>query len=97
MVISPKLTQSAFDIPNSPQYVSSVEIEKITNIYILKQLEYEYDTFLENKCQILLLLGLIDEVFEIRNSIILRINILERAWYRRKNQYDKNFVNEIQI
>lgn len=97
VVISPRLTCSPFSIPDSPQYISPIDIEKITNIYTLKKLEYEYDEFLEKKCQILLLLGVIDEVFEIRNSLTMRVNILEREWYRRRNRCDIGFITEISI
>lgn len=78
MVISPTLTRSPFSIPDSPQYMSIHNIQKMTNIYILKKLENDYDEFLEKKCQILMLLNVIDEVFDIRDSIIIRINALER-------------------
>ena len=78
MVISPILNRSPFSIPDSPQYISISNIEKTTNIYILKKLEYQYDEFLEKKCQILELLNVIDEVFDIRDTLIMRINTLER-------------------
>lgn len=84
MVVSPIITRSAFSIPDSPQYISIINIEKTVNIYILKNLEYQYDEFLEKKCQILLLLNVIDEVFEIRDSLIMRINTLEREYRNRK-------------
>ena len=78
MEISPRVTRSPFSIPDSPQYISISNIEKTTNIYILKKLECQYDEFLEKKCQILQLLNVIDEVFDIRDSLIMRINVLER-------------------
>lgn len=78
IVISPRLNRSPFSIPDSPQYISISNIEKTTNIYILKKLEYQYDEFLEKKCQILQLLNVIDEVFDIRDTLIMRINTLER-------------------
>ena len=77
-VIRQSLTRSPFSIPDSPQYISINVIEKITNIYTLKKLEYEYDEFLEKKCQILILLNIIDEVFKIRDLLIMRINTLKR-------------------
>lgn len=81
MVICPILNRSPFSIPDSPQYISISIIEKTTNIYILKKLEYQYDEFLEKKFQILQLLNVIDEVFDIRDALIMRINILERQIY----------------
>jgi hypothetical protein len=77
-VISPKLTHSPFSIPDSPQYMSVNNIKKIDNIYVLKKLEYEYNNFLEKKCHILLMLNMVEEVFEIRDEIIIRINSLKR-------------------
>lgn len=76
--ISPILTRSPFSIPDSPQYVSVERINKMNSIYHLKKLEHEYDEFLEKKCQILLLLNVIDEVFEIRDTLIIRVNALRR-------------------
>jgi len=90
MVISPRLIHSPFSIPDCPQYISINNIAKMTNIYILKKLENEYDDFLEKKCQILLLLNVIDEVFEIRDSIIIRINALEREQRYRQMRNDRN-------
>jgi|LakMenEpi03Aug12_release.lakeMendotaPanAssembly.Ray.scaffolds.fasta_scaffold771724_2 hypothetical protein len=76
--ISPIVTKSPFSIPDSPQYMSTELINKINNIQILKKIEYEYDNFLEKKCQILMLLNNIDEIFEIRDSLTLRINSLRK-------------------
>jgi hypothetical protein len=78
MVISPMLTRSAFSIPDSPEYVSVERINKMNSIYHLKKLEREYDEFLEKKCQILQLLNVIDEVFEIRDTLVMRVNALRR-------------------
>lgn len=94
VVISPILTRSPFSIPESPQYISISCIEKTTNIYILKKLETQYDEFLEKKCQILQLLNVIDEVFDIRDSLIMRINVLERQ--RRYHQARLNRDLKIQ-
>ena len=75
-VISPIFIHSPFSIPDSPQYISIENINKMTNISHLKKLEYEYDNFLEKKCQILMLLNVIDEVFDIRDTLIVRISTL---------------------
>jgi len=80
-VISPVFNCSPFSIPDSPPYIGISNIKKIKNINILKELEYQYDTFLETKCQILQLLNVIDEVFDIRDIILMRINALERQMY----------------
>lgn len=76
--ISPKLTRSPFDIPNCPTYIKLEGIRETNNLPILKKIEKEYDEFLDKKCQILLLLNIIDEVFEIRDAITLRIKAIER-------------------
>ena len=76
--ISPKWTHSPFTIPEAPPYISIKNIKKITNLYVLKRLEYEYDNFLEKKCHILLLLNMTEDVFELRDAIVLQINALKR-------------------
>lgn len=78
MVISPILTKTPFSIPDSPEYMTVESINKIDNIYVLKKLEYEYDNFLEKKYQILMLLNNIDEVFDVREALIMRIIVLKR-------------------
>lgn len=84
--ISPKLTHSPFTIPEAPPYISIKNIKKITNLYILKRLEYEYDNFLEKKCHILLLLNMIEDIFELRDAIVLQINNLKRQ-YQKYQEY----------
>jgi len=96
IVISPRLNRSPFSIPDSPQFMSIDVIEKTTNIYILRQLEQAYDEFLEKKCQILLLLNAIDEVFEIRDALIMRINGLEREnRLREMRNKRKDFIKKM--
>ena len=93
--ISPILTRSPFSIPDSPEYVSVERINKMNSIYHLKKLEHEYDEFLEKKCQILLLLNVIDEVFEIRDTLIIRVNSLRRQQRHRIMRLDNiDFVQE---
>jgi hypothetical protein len=87
-VISPILTSSPFSIPDSPEYVSVERINKMNSIYHLKKLEHEYDEFLEKKCQILLLLNVIDEVFEIRDTLIMRVNYLRRKERQCKMRFE---------
>lgn len=96
MVISPRLNRSPFSIPDSPQYISISNIEKTTNIYILKKLEYQYDEFLEKKCQILQLLNVIEEVFYIRDTLIMRINTLERQRRYHQDLLNRELKNIIQ-
>jgi hypothetical protein len=93
--ISPILTRSPFSIPDSPEYVSVERINKMNSIYHLKKLEHEYDEFLEKKCQILLLLNVIEEVFEIRDTLIMRVNALRRKERQRiMRLYNIDFVQE---
>ena len=54
--------------------------------------EYDYDEFLEKKFQILILLNLIDEVFDIRDSLLMRINALEQI-QRKKYVRHKKHLN----
>ena len=91
--ISPRLMCSPFSIPDSPEYLSIERINGMNNIQILKKFEYEYDVFLEKKFQILLLLNNIDDVFEIRDALILRINELRRQKIIRQKFYEyKDFI-----
>ncbi len=83
MVISPILTRSPFSIPDSPTHISIDSINKIVNLHYLKKMEYEYDNFIEKKCQILMLLNIIDEVLDIRDVVIMRINVLKRHQKRK--------------
>ena len=88
IVISPILTTSPFSIPDSPEYISIDRINKMTNIYYLKKLELDYDDFLEKKYHILMLLNVIEEIFEIRDTIILRVNALRRKERQRQKNID---------
>ena len=82
IVISPEVTRSPFSIPGSPKKISIEGINKITDIYFLNRLEYEYDEFLEKRYQILMLLGYIDEIFEIRDAIMFQLNTVKRQQRR---------------
>ena len=72
-VISSKTEISPFSLPNSPPYIKMEILNKMTNINKLKNVERQYDEFLNNNFQILLLLNLLDEILEIRDMIIVRI------------------------
>ena len=72
-VISSKTKISPFSLPDSPPYIKMEILNKITSIDKLKKLETQYDEFLNNNFQILLLLNLLDEILEIRDIIIVRI------------------------
>lgn len=69
----------AFMLHDSPPYVSAAQISQIGNIRTLKILEQQYDDFLERKIQILLLLNCIEDVLEIREQLIIKINRLLRT------------------
>ena len=88
--ISPRITNSPFSIPNSPPYISLQNIKLETNSYLLKQMEHKYDVFLETKCQILMLLNVIDEVIEIREALLMRIRLLEYNRRKREMIYGYN-------
>jgi hypothetical protein len=89
VAISPIITRSAFSIPDCPEYISKERINKMTNIYVLQQLEHDYDEFLEKRCQILMLLDIIDEVFDVREQLILRIHSLKKT-ERYRNRKENN-------
>lgn len=76
-VISPKLTNNIYCIPDCPEYI---DIKNVCDLYFLKKMEYDYEEFLEKRYQILLLLNMMEEVFKIRDLISMRINELERKY-----------------
>jgi len=84
-VISPKLIKSPYLIPGCPPKIKIETLDK----YELRTLENKYDKFLEEKCQILMLLGLIDEIFETRDLITLRINKILRDELKARNSFYK--------
>jgi hypothetical protein len=53
-------------------------------------MEHKYDVFLETKCQILMLLDVIDEVIEIREALLMRIRLLEYNRRKREMIYGYN-------
>lgn len=83
-VINPKTIKTIYCLPDSPPYIQKEGINKITNLYMLKKIEYQYDEFLNKKCQILLLLNLMEDVLEIRDIITRKINRLERETMLKK-------------
>ena len=68
----------AFILRDSPPYINVNQLYKINDLYTLRLLEKKYDVFLDKKFQVLLLLDCIEEVFDIREQIIVKINILKR-------------------
>ena len=88
--ISPTITPSPFCIPDSPPYISLKNIKLETNIHMLKKMENKYGEFLEKKCQILMLLDVIDEIIEIREALIMRIRLLEYNQRKREMIYGYN-------
>ena len=88
-VISSKMEISPFSLPNSPPYIKMEILNKMTNINKLKNLERQYDEFLNNNFQILLLLNLLDEILEIRDMIIVRII---QAELRNRREAWKNVI-----
>ncbi len=53
-------------------------------------MEHKYGVFLETKCQILMLLDVIDEVIEIREALLMRIRLLEYNRRKREMIYGYN-------
>ena len=94
-VISPKVTNSLCSIPDCPKYINITFITKTHNLELLKKLENEYDEFLDTKYQILHLLNIIEEVFEIRDAITMRINYIERELQQNKLVYILQSINKI--
>ena len=85
--ISPSSTHSPFNFPNSPKKINADFINKTTNLNLLKKLEKDYDNFIEKHFQIMMLLDNVDEILEIRDLLLLRINYLRRQekYYQTRN------------
>jgi hypothetical protein len=63
---------------NVPQVVDASKLDKITDKSFLMELEYQYDTFLETNLQLLELHNIIDELFNIRDAILIKLNRIKR-------------------
>lgn len=92
--ISPKTIKCPYDLPDSPKRISREDIEKISDINILRKKEKQYDYFLEKKWHVLLLLDQAEELLEIRDLIVSRIIVLERE---RKELFQRmtNFISHL--
>ena len=69
---------------NVPQVVDASKLDKITDKSFLMELEYQYDTFLETNLQLLELHNIIDELFNIRDAILIKLNRIKREEQIRK-------------
>ena len=63
---------------NVPDVIDPVKIDKITDKSFLLKLEDQYDRFLENNIQLLDLYNFIDDLFNIRDTILIKLNRIER-------------------
>ena len=63
---------------NVPDVIDPVRINKITDKSFLLELEDQYDRFLENNIQLLDLYNFIDDLFNIRDTILIKLNRIER-------------------
>lgn len=70
---------------DSPPIIEMEKIEKITDKYFLIDLESKYDNFISKNQHLLFLYDLIEDVLDIRDTIILRICRLDRS--ERINKY----------
>ena len=70
---------------DSPPIIETEKIEKITDKYFLMDLELKYDNFISKNQHLLFLYDLIEDMLDIRDTILLRICRLERN--ERINKY----------
>ena len=70
---------------DSPPIIEMEKIEKITDKYFLMDLELKYDNFISKNQHLLFLHDLIEDILDIRDTILLRICRLERT--ERINNY----------
>lgn len=75
--VDPRQLITPFSFPKSPPRLTTEQINRMS-IYMLKDLEIQYDQYLENYCQLFMLYDNIDEVIDIRNYITFRIGKLTR-------------------
>ena len=97
-IIDPRQYVTPFNLPGSPQELTKEKINKITSRCILRDLEYQYDLYLEEKCQLLMLYDLIDEVIDLRNIISTRLRKLtmDKIKLESREKY-RLFVDEFKI
>lgn len=75
--------QSPSTLPNRPPILSVNEIQKMTSLIQLKELEQKYDEFLDKNMQILLLYNVVEDYLELRDALTMRISKLRRESYLR--------------
>jgi hypothetical protein len=97
-IIDPRQNVTPFSLPGSPQELTKEKIEKINSRCILKELEYQYDKYLEEMCQLLMLYDMIDEVIDLRNHISSRLRKLamEKIKLETREKY-RLLVDEVNI
>ena len=83
--VDPRQSITPFSFPKSPPQLTTEQINKMS-IYMLKELELQYDKYLEDYCQLFMLYGNIDEVIDIRNYITFRIGKLTRDKIKLENR-----------
>lgn len=69
---------ASYMIPQGPKLITLEQIEKIDDIKVLKNMEKNYDDYLDKNCQILLLHNIVDTYLEIRDNLTLKISRIER-------------------
>lgn len=66
-------------LPRGPKLLSIEQIDNINDLQMLKKLEKEYDDYLNNYCQILMLHNVVDTYLEIRDNLTLKLARIERS------------------
>ena len=76
-------------IPNKPPSISINSIQKLTNIEQLHILERNYDTFINDNAQLLMLYNILEDYLEIRDALTVRLSKVKREKNMRfyLNQY----------
>jgi hypothetical protein len=65
-------------IPNKPPTLSIHSIQKLTNIEKLHILERNYDTFINDNAQLLMLYNILEDYLEIRDALTVRLSEVKR-------------------
>lgn len=68
-----------FTLPDAPPRITFLQLQQSRNLWKLMKLENQYNTFIEQREQVLSLLQIIEDIIDTRNLIIMRINQLLRT------------------
>jgi len=78
---------------NVPRVIDASLLESITDTSFLLELETQYDKFLETNLQLLQLYNFIDELLNVRDFILIKLNRAKREAQIRKHNEEFQYSN----